>query len=350
MRNGNMSEDCSETRREGHIPKVFENQGVWPSIVQHAGCGTAIAPLTGAMLTTQTTLQRPVEVRGVGLHTGVTVGLRLCPAPAYTGIVFCRTDLDRFEIPARPEHVAHVSYATTLVRRGVMISTVEHVLSALVGCGVDNVLIEIDSLEVPILDGSALPFVEMIEAAGKVILDAPRYYLRVRKVISVEDGNKRLTLSPHRTFTVSGTIDFPHPLIGRQTLTVTLDGLTYWREIAPARTFGFLREVEELRRLGLIRGGSLENAVVLDGEGILNPEGLRFADEFVRHKVLDLIGDLALLGHPVLGRIEAERPGHALNTTAVRKLLSDPQAWELTELDAVASAGRSAEKPAIARA
>lgn len=301
------------------------------------------------MIKNQTTIKHPVEVRGVGLHTGVRVHIRLCPAPAYTGIVFCRTDLDRFEIPARPEYVAHVSYATTLVRRGVMISTVEHLLSALAGCGVDNVLIEIDSLEVPILDGSAQPFVEMIEASGKEMLDAPRSYLRVRKTLTVEDGNKRLIIHPHPTFTVSGTIDFAHPLIGRQTISLSVDESTYAREIAPARTFGFLREVEGLRRMGLIRGGSLENAIVLDGEGILNPEGLRFADEFVRHKVLDLIGDLALLGYPLLGRVEAERPGHALNTTAVRKLLSDPLAWELIEWGAAMSPARPAEKPAIAR-
>lgn len=306
----------------------------------HTGC--TVKP---AMVSRQTTIGRAVEVSGHGLHTGVPARVRLCPAPAYTGIVFCRTDLERFEVPARPEYVAHVSYATTLIRRGVVISTVEHLLSALAGCGVDNVVVEIDSLEVPILDGSALPFVEMIEASGKVLLDAPRSYLRVRKSVAIERGNRRIAVLPDERFSVAGSIDFAHPLIGRQSFSLSLDETTYRREVAPARTFGFLRDVEELRRMGLVRGGSLANAIVLTSEGILNPEGLRFADEFVRHKVLDLIGDLALVGWPLRGRVEAERPGHALNTALVGKLLSDPHAWELVADDAISTddlAGRRA--------
>jgi len=281
------------------------------------------------MRSLQRTLARPVEIEGIGLHTGVRTRLRLCPAPAYTGLLFRRTDLDGFEIPASPQYVARVSYATALVRAGVMIATVEHLLAALYACGVDNAIIEMDNLEVPILDGSAAPFVQMLARAGLRTSDAPRHYVRVRKPIQIGDAHKRILLSPDTAFRVSCVIEFPHPMIGRQQQELVVTEETFAEALAPARTFGFLEEVETLRQKGLIRGGSLQNAIVLDRAGLLNPEGLRFPDEFVRHKIVDLIGDLALIGRPLLARVEAWRPGHALNTAAVAALLRDPEAWEL---------------------
>ncbi len=281
------------------------------------------------MRSLQRTLARPVEIEGIGLHTGVRTRLRLCPAPAYTGLLFRRTDLDGFEIPASPQYVARVSYATALVRAGVMVATVEHLLAALYACGVDNAIIEMNNLEVPILDGSAAPFVQMLARAGLRTSDAPRHYVRVRKPIQIGDAHQRILLSPDPAFRVSCVIEFPHPMIGRQQRELVVTEETFVEELAPARTFGFLEDVETLRQKGLIRGGSLQNAIVLDRVGLLNPEGLRFPDEFVRHKIVDLIGDLALIGHPLLARVEAWRPGHALNTTAVAALLRDPEAWEL---------------------
>jgi UDP-3-O-[3-hydroxymyristoyl] N-acetylglucosamine deacetylase len=281
------------------------------------------------MRSLQRTLARPVEIEGIGLHTGVRTRLRLCPAPAYTGLLFRRTDLDGFEIPVSPQYVARVSYATALVRAGVMVATVEHLLAALYACGVDNAIIEMNNLEVPILDGSAAPFVQMLARAGLRTSDAPRHYVRVRKPIQIGDAHQRILLSPDPAFRVSCVIEFPHPIIGQQQRELVITEETFVEELAPARTFGFLEDVETLRQKGLIRGGSLQNAIVLDRAGILNPEGLRFPDEFVRHKIVDLIGDLALIGHPLLARVEAWRPGHALNTAAVAALLRDPEAWEL---------------------
>jgi UDP-3-O-[3-hydroxymyristoyl] N-acetylglucosamine deacetylase len=281
----------------------------------------------------QTTIRRAVEVRGVGLHTGAQVALKLCPAPAYTGILFRRVDLEEFEVPASPQYVAHVSYATALVRRGVLVATVEHLLAALLGCQVDNAIIELDGFEVPIMDGSASPFVDLIQCAGVIELDAPRQYLRILKPVEVKDDGKSLVIRPAPAFSIHCTIEFDHPLIGRQHRDIAVVTETFTREIAPARTFGFFHEVESLRKMGLIKGGSLENAIVLTHDGLLNPEGLRFPDEFVRHKIIDLIGDLALLGRPVLGRLEAVKAGHALHNALVAKLLRDPQAWELIEAD-----------------
>jgi UDP-3-O-[3-hydroxymyristoyl] N-acetylglucosamine deacetylase len=280
------------------------------------------------MRSLQQTLARPVEIHGIGLHTGVPARLRLCPAPAYTGLLFRRLDLDGFEIPAAPQYVAHVSYATALVRAGVMVATVEHLLAALYACGVDNAIIELDALEVPILDGSAAPFVELLVRAGRRTLDAPRQYLRVRRPIRVGDAQKQILFAPATCLHVSCTIEFAHPMIGRQHRELVVTEETFVEELAPARTFGFLEDVQRLRQMGLIRGGSLQNAVVLTRDGLLNPEGLRFPDEFVRHKMVDLLGDLALLGRPLLARVEAWRPGHAVNTMAVATLLRDPTAWE----------------------
>lgn len=280
----------------------------------------------------QTTIARAVSAGGHGLHTGEPSNITLRPAPAYSGYVFRRTDLNNFEIQAAPQYVARVSYATTLMRQGVMIATVEHLLAALAGSHIDNCLIEIDSLELPILDGSAEPFIEMIEQAGITSLEAPRQFLRLLKRVEVSEGNRRMSISPASRFSISCLIEFPHPMIGTQRREIEIVDGQFARDVASARTFGFLHEIEALRNSGLIRGGSLDNAIVLTPEGgIMNCEGLRFADEFVRHKIIDIIGDLALFGMPVLGRVEAERTGHGVHTALVSRVLHDDSAWEITD-------------------
>jgi len=277
----------------------------------------------------QHTLAAPVAISGIGLHTGVRVNVRLCPAHANTGILFRRIDLEGFTIEAQSRHVARVSYATSLMKKGVLISTTEHLLSALAGLKVDNAVVEIDNLELPILDGSALPFVRLIGEVGLRRQRARRTYVKVMKPVEVVEGAKRIAVYPAETFDITYRIVFSHPLIGEQVLEC-IPGLgNYETEIAPARSFGFLEEVEMLRKSGLIRGGSLENAVVLTREGVLNPEGLRFPDEFCRHKVLDLIGDLALLGRPLLGHVVAERAGHAMHAQLVSRLLRERDSWAL---------------------
>jgi UDP-3-O-[3-hydroxymyristoyl] N-acetylglucosamine deacetylase len=264
------------------------------------------------------------------LHTGVTVNLRLCPAPAHTGIVFKRTDLDGFTIEARSQHVARVSYATSLMKKGVLISTTEHLLSALAGLGVDNAIAEIDNLELPIVDGSALPFVKLIRQAGLRPQRARRAYAKILKPLELVDGAKKIAVYPADTFAVSYSIAFPHPVIGAQSLDFTPSTGSYENGIAPARTFGFLAEVEMLLKSGLVKGGSLENVVVLDQERVLNPEGLRFSDEFCRHKILDLIGDISLLGHPLIGHVVADRAGHAMHAQLVSQLVRRKDCWTLT--------------------
>lgn len=279
--------------------------------------------------------------------------LRILPAPAGTGVVFRRTDLDSFEVPAIGRNVAKVSYATSLMRKGVLISTTEHLLSALIGMGVDNAYIDLDNLELPILDGSAQPFVEMILKAGVKRQRKKREYLRILKEVEVRDGDKYISVSPAEGYSVSYSIDFKHPLIGKERFEVELmgrdeqghpemDGDFYRRDIASARTFGFLHEAEAMRKMGLIRGASEDNAIVLTPEGVQNGP-LRYKDEFVRHKVLDLIGDLALLGHRILGRVVADRAGHAMHTALVSRLLKDETLWQATtsEGDAVEVAASS---------
>ncbi|HWQ36807.1 MAG TPA: UDP-3-O-acyl-N-acetylglucosamine deacetylase [Blastocatellia bacterium] len=282
----------------------------------------------------QTTIGSPFSASGIGLHSASPVSVTVRPAPPYTGYLFRRTDLNNFEIPAAPQYVAHVSYATTLMKSGVMIATVEHLLSALAGCGVDNALIEVDSLEVPILDGSSDQWVELIEQAGIVELTAPRAYLRVLKRIEVSERNRSMSIEPADEFCITCEIDFPHPLIGHQQFEVKFSNghsaATYMNAIAPARTFGFVEELEALRKSGLARGGSLDNAIALTSDGILNPQPLRFADEFVRHKILDIIGDLALCGMPILGHVHAVRSGHGLHTMLLSTLLRDRTAWAVT--------------------
>ena len=289
----------------------------------------------------QTTLAGPVEVSGIGLHTAVPVTVRLTAAPPDTGYVFRRTDLGGFEIPATVESVAHCSYATTLMRTGVMLSTVEHLLAALRGCSIDNAYVEVDNLEVPIMDGSAEAFAEMIESVGIIEQTLARRALLVREKVSAVSGNRSITIEPADTYEIDCTIDFAHPLIGVQHRSVILDNGSFARDIASARTFGFIEEVEALRRANLIRGGSLDNAIVLTKHGMLNESGLRFADEFVRHKILDIVGDLALLGMTLLGRVRAERSGHLLHAALMSSLLRNRAAWEIVDLPASVSEVRA---------
>ena len=285
----------------------------------------------------ETTTQRPVEAAGIGLHSGVPVKIRILPAPVSTGIVFVRTDLEGFPIPASWRHVARVSYATSLMRQGVLISTTEHLLSVFYSMGIDNVFVQIDNLEVPILDGSGGPFVELIRAAGMRQYRRKRRYLRIRRPVTVEDRGKRISILPADSFRLTCDIRFDHPMVGRQSLEMDVTPERYAEEIAPARTFGFEYELDQMRNMGLIRGASLENAVCFDRERALNPEGLRFRDECCRHKALDLIGDLALLGRPLLGHVIAERAGHAMHAALVARIMSDPTLYEIVTFDQLAA-------------
>lgn len=277
----------------------------------------------------QTTIGNSFSANGIGLHSASSVNVTVKPAPPYTGYLFRRTDLNDFEIPAAPQYVSHVSYATTLMKSGVMLSTVEHLLSALYGSGVDNAIIEVDSLEIPILDGSSRQWVELIRQAGIVELPAKRPYLKVLKRVEVTEKNRKMSIEPADGFEITCEIDFNHPMIGVQQHEISFRVADYSQEIAPARTFGFVEEIEMLKQNGLARGGSLENAIALTRDGFLNPEPLRFADEFVRHKILDIIGDLALAGMPILGHVRASRSGHGLHTMLLSTLLRDRDAWEV---------------------
>ena len=265
------------------------------------------------MLLYQRTLRDEVRLEGTGLHTGYPVHLRLTPAPAGMGIIFRRTDLRDFEIEATRAHVARVSYATTLMKKGVMISTVEHLLSALYGLGIDNLYIDLDSMEVPIMDGSGRRFMEEIDRIGIQEQDALRQYIVIEEPIEVRHGEKFAGVYPSPAMRATYIIDFEHPAIGHQEIQMALSPEAYRREIGCARTFGFMSDVEYLKRCGLIRGGSLENAVVLDDSGLVNNH-LRFPDEFVRHKLLDLLGDISLVGRPIIGHLYAKKAGHAIHT------------------------------------
>src|SRR5215468_4574573 len=257
--------------------------------------------------------------------------MRILPASTGTGICFRRADLDGFIVEATGRNVARVSYATSLMKKGVLISTTEHLLSALVGMGIDNAIIELDNLELPILDGSALPFVELIRRAGIRRQRRPRTYIRIVRTLELTEGRKFIGIYPSDRYSVSYAINFPHPLIGHESRTLELTNGQYVSTIAPARTFGFLHEAEAMRQQGLIRGASKENALVLTRDGLINPP-LRFADEFVRHKILDLIGDLALIGRRILGNVVADRAGHAMHTALVSRILKDHSLWEETTL------------------
>jgi UDP-3-O-[3-hydroxymyristoyl] N-acetylglucosamine deacetylase len=276
------------------------------------------------------TIAEPLEFTGVGLHSGAPVTMRLLPALAGSGIVFRRTDLDNYEIPATSRNVAKVSYATSLMRQGVLISTTEHLLSALVGMGVDNVIVELDNLELPILDGSALPYVQAFMNVGIRTQRRRRETIRILQPVEVRDGDKFIGVYPGSGYSIQYAIDFPAP-IGHQRAYVDLAAETYGSLIAGARTFGYKDEEKRLRDMGLIRGASAENAIILTSKGPENGP-LRFADEYVRHKVLDLIGDLALAGRRIEGHVVAERAGHAMHTALVSRLVKDRSLWELAHV------------------
>jgi UDP-3-O-[3-hydroxymyristoyl] N-acetylglucosamine deacetylase len=279
----------------------------------------------------QLTIQRPAEIEGTGLHTAVRCRVRFVPAPADTGIVFRRVDLDGFEIEAHVRNVARVSYATSLMKQGVLLSTTEHVLAALYSCGIDNVYVELDALELPILDGSSKPFIDMLAKTGTRRQRRQRKHLRVVKPLEFSDGDRRIGIYPCNDFRVHCFVDYDHPDVGPQQVELRVNRQSFSRELAPARTFGFMKDFAGLRGMGLIRGGSVENAIVLDDKAILNGP-LRFDDEFGRHKALDLIGDLALVGRPLQARIVAHKAGHALHTQLVTRLLADQSLWtETTE-------------------
>jgi UDP-3-O-[3-hydroxymyristoyl] N-acetylglucosamine deacetylase len=284
----------------------------------------------------ETTIRHPVEASGVGLHSGVPVRIRILPAPVATGLVFVRTDLDNFEIPASWRHVARVSYATSLMRQGVLISTTEHLLSVFYSMGIDNAYIEIDNLEVPILDGSGEPFVRLISQAGIRQYRRKRRYLRIRRPISVEDKGKRISILPADSFRLTCDTEYPAP-VGRQSLELEVTPESFASELAFARTFGWEADLDQMRNMGLIRGASLESAVCFTASGVMNPGGLRAPDECCRHKALDLIGDLALLGRPLLGHVIAERAGHAMHAALVARIMSDPSTYEILTFDQLAA-------------
>ena len=281
----------------------------------------------------QRTLKTAIKTTGVGLHTGVRVELVLRPAAPDTGVVFHRVDLaPPVAVPADARHVGDTRLSSTLKHQGASISTVEHILSALAGLGIDNLHIDIAGPEIPIMDGSAAPFVFLLHSAGIVEQDAPKRYLRIVAPIEVKDGDKWARFDPFNGFKLDFTIDFPHPVFGSENRHVVIDFAehSYVKEVARARTFGFMQDVEAMRAAGLALGGSLQNAVVLDEFRVLNAEGLRYDNEFVKHKVLDAIGDMYLLGHPLIGQYTAYKSGHGLNNALARSLLAHPEAFELT--------------------
>jgi len=292
----------------------------------------------------QRTLRRQVSCAGIGLHSGNKVTLSLKPAPANSGIRFRRTDLGNLEIQATVANLAGMHYATGLAQNEGSVETVEHLLAALVSLGIDNVIVELNYPEVPIMDGSAAPFVYLIQEAGIRPLGVPKRALRVREPIELTRGDKRIALYPCDHFKITYSISFDHPLLRHQARTVSVTEDSFVEEIAPARTFGFLKEVELLRQHGLALGGSLENAIVIGETGVLNNQ-LRFEDEFVRHKILDAIGDLALVGYPVLGHLVAHRGGHALHTAFAAKLLAERHAWEIVEEPGIVSVPVPASSP-----
>ncbi len=280
----------------------------------------------------QRTLKNIIRATGVGLHTGKKVYLTLRPAPEDTGVVFIRTDLNpAIDVPARPENVSDTRLSTTLERDGVKISTVEHLMSAFAGLGIDNAYVELSAPEVPIMDGSAGPFVFLLQSAGISEQKKLKQFIRIKKPCVVQDGDKWVKFEPFNGFKVSFSIDFDHPILQSSVQTASVDFSTtsFVKEVSRARTFGFMDDLEALRNAGLAQGGSFDNAIVMDSFHILNDDGLRYEDEFVKHKVLDAIGDLYLLGHPLIGEFSANKSGHELNNRLLRKLIADKSAWEL---------------------
>jgi len=300
----------------------------------------------------QRTLKNTIRATGVGLHTGDKVYLTLRPAEANTGIRFRRVDLDNpVTIEATPENVGETMLSTTLVAGDVKISTIEHLLSAFAGLGIDNAIIDVSAAEVPIMDGSAGPFVFLLQSAGVEEQDSPKQYIRIKRSIRVDDGDKWAAFEPFEGFKVTFTIDFEHPAFEEHVKTATMDfsSTTFVKEVSRARTFGFMKDIEMLRQNNLALGGSLDNAIVVDDDKVINEDGLRYADEFVKHKILDAIGDLYLLGHSLIGEFTGYKSGHGLNNKLLRALLNDKDAWEMVTFDeeetAPISFMRSAESP-----
>ena len=289
----------------------------------------------------QRTLKNIIRATGVGLHSGERVYLALKPAPVDTGIVFVRTDLDHVvQVPARAENVGETTMSTTLVKGDVKVDTVEHLLSAMAGLGVDNAYVELSASEVPIMDGSAGPFVFLIQSAGLEEQNAAKKFIRILREVTVEDGDKRATFVPFEGFKVSFEIDFDHPVFREHTQSASMDfsRTSFVKEVSRARTFGFMSDIEYLRKHNRALGGSVENAIVVDADGVLNEDGLRYEDEFVKHKILDAIGDLYLLGSSLIGEFKGFKSGHALNNQLLRKLIEQSNAWEVVTFEGTSTA------------
>ncbi len=289
----------------------------------------------------QRTLRNAIKATGVGLHTGEKVYLTLSPAPVDAGIVFRRVDLDPVvEIPARAENVRETTLSTTLIANGEKVSTVEHLMSAMAGLGIDNAFVDVSASEVPIMDGSAGPFVFLIQSAGIEEQPAAKKFIRIKRPVTVEDGDKTASFLPFDGFKVSFSIEFDHPVFRERSPHAEIDfsSTSFVKEVSRARTFGFMHEIEYLRSQGLARGGSVDNAIVVDEYRILNQDGLRYDDEFVKHKILDAIGDVYLLGYSVIGEYRAHKSGHALNNASLRALIAQPDAWEMVTFEDEATA------------
>ncbi|HZJ94204.1 MAG TPA: UDP-3-O-acyl-N-acetylglucosamine deacetylase [Thiopseudomonas sp.] len=299
----------------------------------------------------QRTLKNIIRATGIGLHSGEKVYLTLRPAPVDTGIVFRRMDLDPVvEVPALAKNVGETTMSTTLIKDGVKVDTVEHLLSAMAGLGIDNAYVELSASEVPIMDGSAGPFVFLIQSAGLEEQDAPKKFIRILKEVTVSDGEKRATFLPFEGFKVGFEIEFDHPVFEGRTQTACVDfsSTSFVKEVSRARTFGFMRDIEYLRTNNLALGGSVENAIVVDEDSVLNEDGLRYEDEFVKHKILDAIGDLYLLGKSLIGEFRGYKSGHALNNLLIRTLLEQPDAWEVVTFSDASTAPISYMRPAAA--
>lgn len=296
----------------------------------------------------QRTLKNTIRATGVGLHSGEKVYLTLKPAPADSGIVFCRTDLDPVvQIPALAGNVGKTTMSTTLIKGDVTVDTVEHLLSAMAGLGIDNAFVELSASEVPIMDGSAGPFVFLIQSAGLQEQDVPKKFIRVLREVSISDGDKSATFVPFDGFKVTFTIDFDHPAFAGKTQTASVDfsSTSFVKEVSRARTFGFMRDIEYLRTQNMALGGSLDNAIVVDEFSVLNEDGLRYEDEFVKHKILDAIGDLYLLGNSLIGEFRGVKSGHELNNRLLRLLIEQKDAWEVVTFDRSSDAPISYVRP-----
>lgn len=298
----------------------------------------------------QRTLNNTIRATGVGLHSGEKVYLTLKPAPPNTGIVFCRTDLDPVvEIPALAENVGETTLSTTLIKDGVRVDTVEHLLSAMAGLGIDNAYVELSAAEVPIMDGSAGPFVFLIQSAGLQDQPVPKKFIRIKREVKVTDGDKWASFEPFDGFKVTFTIDFDHPVFKDrlQQASVDFSSTSFVKEVSRARTFGFMRDIEYLRSKNLALGGSMDNAIVVDDYRVLNEDGLRYDDEFVKHKVLDAIGDLYLLGNSLIGEFKGYKSGHGLNNQLLRALIAQEDAWEVATFDSFDDAPISYSRPLV---